>query len=85
MVKPDKESATFISFIGNLDKRVKLDSGIKHGDARYFATLSMMASKAVYENRAYIETTVKDHWKVEQNYHNFFNNHYLFLLLIYPV
>lgn len=64
LVKPDRQSSTFISFIGNLDKRVKLDSSIKPGDARYFATLCMMASKAAYENRAYIETTVKDHWKV---------------------
>ncbi|XP_058186666.1 triacylglycerol lipase OBL1-like isoform X2 [Rhododendron vialii] len=62
---PDKNSETFLSFIGNLDKRVELDKNIKHGDIRYYGALSMMASKASYENKAYIETTVNDHWKME--------------------
>ncbi|XVE87117.1 hypothetical protein DITRI_Ditri18aG0090500 [Diplodiscus trichospermus] len=63
---PDKDSATFISFIGNMDMRMKLDGSIKPGDGcRYFSALSMMAAKASYENRAYIETIVKDHWKME--------------------
>ncbi|XP_031254430.1 uncharacterized protein LOC116112428 [Pistacia vera] len=76
LVKPDRQSATFISFIGNLDKRVKLDSSIKHGDARYFATLCMMASKAAYENRAYIETTVKDHWKMDYlGFYDYWNDY----------
>ncbi|XP_022775192.1 phospholipase A1-IIalpha-like [Durio zibethinus] len=66
VVKPDKKSATFISFIGNLDKRMKLDSDIKPGHGcSYYSALSMMASKASYENEAYIETIVKDHWKME--------------------
>ncbi|KAF5736153.1 hypothetical protein HS088_TW14G00288 [Tripterygium wilfordii] len=64
VVVPSKTSAAFISFIGNFDKRVELDSSIKHGDgSRYFAALSMMASKASYENIAYIKTIVQDHWK----------------------
>ncbi|XP_058186664.1 triacylglycerol lipase OBL1-like [Rhododendron vialii] len=65
VVMPDKNSATFLSFIGNLDKRVELDKNIKHGDIRYYGALSMMASKASYENKAYIETTVNDLWKME--------------------
>ncbi|XP_059457487.1 triacylglycerol lipase OBL1-like [Corylus avellana] len=65
LVKPDKTSATFLSFIGNLDKRVELDSSIKCGDGRYNAALAMMASKASYENKSYLETTVNDHWKME--------------------
>ncbi|XP_038724255.1 triacylglycerol lipase OBL1-like [Tripterygium wilfordii] len=66
VVVPSKTSAAFISFIGNFDKRVELDSSIKHGDgSRYFAALSMMASKASYENIAYIKTIVQDHWKME--------------------
>ncbi|CAL5366953.1 hypothetical protein HYC85_002386 [Camellia sinensis] len=65
VVKPDKDSATFLSFIGNLDTRVELDKSIKHGDSRYYAALSMMASKASYENRAYLQSTVTDHWKME--------------------
>lgn len=64
VVKPDKTSATFLSFIGNFDKRVELDNTIKYDDPKYHAALSMMASKASYENKAYIETTVRDHWKV---------------------
>ncbi|CAN6541859.1 unnamed protein product [Malus baccata var. baccata] len=61
---PKKDSRTFVSFIGNLDKRVELDKSIKHGDdGRYNAALSMMASKISYENKFYIETTVQDHWK----------------------
>ncbi|KAB2626465.1 hypothetical protein D8674_020083 [Pyrus ussuriensis x Pyrus communis] len=62
---PKKDSRTFLSFIGNLDKRVELDKSIKHGGGRYNAALSMMASKISYENKFYIETTVQDHWKME--------------------
>ncbi|XP_015890128.2 triacylglycerol lipase OBL1-like [Ziziphus jujuba] len=62
---PDETSPKFLSFIGNFDKRVELDSTIKYGDPKYFAALSMMASKASYENKAYIQTVVTDHWKME--------------------
>lgn len=62
--KPDKLSANFLSFIGNLDKRVELDCSIKRGDGKYHAALSMMASKASYENRSYLEATIRDQWKV---------------------
>ncbi|KAK6287872.1 hypothetical protein POUND7_014051 [Theobroma cacao] len=76
-VIPDKNSATFISFIGNLDKRMKLDGDIKSGDGcRYYSALSMMASKASYENRAYIETIVKDHWKMEYlGFYDYWNDY----------
>ena len=63
---PDKNSANFLSFTGNLDVRVELDKNIKHGDSRYYAALAMMAAKASYENRAYLETTVRDQWKVRE-------------------
>lgn len=64
-VKPDyKSAATFISTIGNLDKRVDLDKSIKPGDMRYHGELSMMAAKLAYENEAFVRTVVKDHWKV---------------------
>ncbi|XVF17681.1 hypothetical protein REPUB_Repub10bG0144600 [Reevesia pubescens] len=74
---PDKDSAKFISFIGNMDKRMKLDSDIKPGDGcRYYSALSMMASKASYENRAYIETIVKDHWKMEYlGFYDYWNDY----------
>lgn len=64
MVVPDKASEKFLSVIGNLDKRVELDGSIRHEDSKYNAAISMMASKASYENVAYLQTTVKDHWKV---------------------
>lgn len=65
VVFPDKTSSTFLSTIGNFDKRVELDGSIKHGDSKYTAALSMMASKAAYENNACIKTMVTDHWKME--------------------
>ncbi|KAF4380807.1 hypothetical protein F8388_017161 [Cannabis sativa] len=65
VVIPDKESADFFSFIGNLDKRPELDSNIKHGDVRYNAALSMMASKLSYENQPHIQNTVTQTWKME--------------------
>ncbi|MCD7460603.1 hypothetical protein HAX54_043880 [Datura stramonium] len=66
VVVPDKESAAFLSFIGNLDKRVELDinKSVEVGSRRYVEAISMMAAKAAYENKAYIETAVKDHWKI---------------------
>ncbi|KAL4362869.1 hypothetical protein GQ457_04G035250 [Hibiscus cannabinus] len=70
---PDRDSATFISFIGNMDKRMKLHTEIKpeHG-CTYYSAFSMMASKASYENPAYIQTIVNDHWKME--YLGFFDH-----------
>ncbi|POO02811.1 Fungal lipase-like domain containing protein [Trema orientale] len=65
VVIPDKTSPSFYSFIGNLDKRPKLDTNIKHGDLRYNAALSMMASKISYENAAHIEHTVTQLWEME--------------------
>ncbi|KAA8547101.1 hypothetical protein F0562_003530 [Nyssa sinensis] len=65
VVMPDEKSPTFLSFIGNLDRRVELDKSIKHGDSRYYGALSVMAAKVSYENKAFIETTVRDHWKME--------------------
>ncbi|KAK3030106.1 hypothetical protein RJ639_038855 [Escallonia herrerae] len=65
VVVPHKSSATFLSFIGNLDKRVELDESIKNGDCRYFGALSVMAAKASYENEAYIENVVSAHWKMD--------------------
>ncbi|KAJ6412998.1 hypothetical protein OIU84_005921 [Salix udensis] len=62
---PDKTSAAFVSVTGNYDLRTELDRNIKHGDARYHAALSIMASKASYENHAYLESIVQDHWEME--------------------
>ncbi|CAL1408648.1 unnamed protein product [Linum trigynum] len=65
VVVPDKESATFVSFIGNFDKRTELDKSIEIGDPRYNAALAMMAAKASYENPIYIQTIVNNHWQME--------------------
>ncbi|KAJ8764525.1 hypothetical protein K2173_006265 [Erythroxylum novogranatense] len=62
---PDKTSPSFTSFIGCFDERKELDRNIKPGDANYLAALSMMASKASYENKAYLYGIVNDHWKME--------------------
>ncbi|KAF7851781.1 hypothetical protein BT93_L2637 [Corymbia citriodora subsp. variegata] len=65
VVMPDKESGSFISIIGNLDRRVEWNTCIRPGDREYYAALSMMASKASYENEAYLQTTVTHHWQME--------------------
>ncbi|XP_010070351.2 triacylglycerol lipase OBL1 [Eucalyptus grandis] len=76
VVMPHKESGSFLSFIGNLDKRVELDNRIRPGDAEYHAALSMMASKASYENEAYLRTTVTHHWQMEfLGFYNFWNDY----------
>lgn len=62
---PSKDSPSFASVVGYLDPRVDLDSRLKHGDARYNAYLSMMAAKLSYENDSFVETTVRDRWKME--------------------
>lgn len=64
VVVPDKESAKFLSFLGNVDKRVELDESITGEDRRYNSALSMMASKVSYENKAFIQETVQHIWKV---------------------
>lgn len=65
VVIPEKTSASFVSFTGNYDLRTELDRNIKHGDPRYYAELSMMASKASYENKEYLETIVNHQWEVQ--------------------
>ncbi|XP_039039102.1 triacylglycerol lipase OBL1-like [Hibiscus syriacus] len=74
---PHRDSADYVSFIGHLDDRKKWDSDIKNGDGlRYFSALCMMASKAAYENKAYIESIVKD-WEMVEflEFHNCWNDY----------
>lgn len=67
VVKPDDSPEKFMTFIGELDKRVKLDSNIRKGDGRYNPSLSMMAAKLCYENEDFVKVTVQDHLKVSIN------------------
>ncbi|XP_059623897.1 triacylglycerol lipase OBL1-like [Cornus florida] len=74
VVIPDKLSATYSSFYGNVDDRVELDKSIKHGDSRYYAAFSVMAAKISYENKDYIKKTVEDLWKMEfLGFYDFWN------------
>ncbi|XP_022773946.1 uncharacterized protein LOC111316202 [Durio zibethinus] len=66
--------------VGFCDTRMDLDSNIKYGNAMYYPALSMMASKAVYNNAAYTETIVKGHWQMEHlGFEDYWND---FLLTI---
>lgn len=74
VVKPDKSSQTFMSLVGNLDKRVELDKIITNGDIRYWASLSIMAAKLSYENENYVQKVIRDIWKMEfLGFYNFWN------------
>lgn len=64
LVIPDPNGPNYLSCIGNLDARVKLDA-IKREDSKYYASLAMMASKAAYENAAYLKHLITDQWKME--------------------
>ncbi|XP_022773948.1 uncharacterized protein LOC111316204 [Durio zibethinus] len=64
-VMPDREAANYRSFIGYVDTRMKLDRDIKYGDGTYYPALSMMACKAAYNNSAYTEAIVNDHWEMD--------------------
>lgn len=64
VILPDKTSAEYLSVTGNSDKRVELDGRIGDGDGRYFGMLCMMAAKVAYENKAYVQNVVENHWQV---------------------
>ncbi|KAE8697347.1 Alpha/beta-Hydrolases superfamily protein, putative isoform 2 [Hibiscus syriacus] len=76
VVIPDRKAATYLSFIGFTDTRMKLDSDIKHGNPMYYPALSIMACKAVYNNAAYNQALIENQWKMEflgfKNYWNDF-------------
>ncbi|XP_018715473.2 triacylglycerol lipase OBL1 [Eucalyptus grandis] len=76
VVMPDRESGRFLSCPGNWDKRVELDKSISPGDSEYYAALCIMASKAAYENEAYLQTTVTRHWQMKfLGFYNFWNDY----------
>ncbi|GLT46958.1 hypothetical protein SLA2020_206830 [Shorea laevis] len=65
VVWPDRSSATFVSLVGNLDRRIDLGRNIRPGNRKYKASLSVMAAKLSYENEAFIKTTVEKQWQVK--------------------
>ncbi|CAM8998799.1 unnamed protein product [Rhodiola kirilowii] len=71
---PNRYSPSYSSLIGNWDPRRDLDEKIKPEDPRYISQLCIMAAKIAYENEAYIENTVKQHWKMAYlGYYKFYN------------
>lgn len=64
VISPERSSAKFVSVIGSLDWRMKLDKNIRPEDMRYKGLLSMMASKLSYENANLVEAAVTDYWNV---------------------
>uniref|UniRef100_A0A7N0TQP4 Fungal lipase-type domain-containing protein n=1 Tax=Kalanchoe fedtschenkoi TaxID=63787 RepID=A0A7N0TQP4_KALFE len=71
---PNRYSPNYTSLVGNFDPRRDLDLKIKPGDPGYNSELSIMAAKVAYENEAYIENTVKQHWKMAYlGYYKFYN------------
>ncbi|KAI3901652.1 hypothetical protein MKW92_042484 [Papaver armeniacum] len=76
IVIPDRNSARFKSNTAFLDNRVQLDKNLVYGDNRYCAAFSIMAAKLAYENAAFVEATVKDHWKMEfLGFYNYWNEY----------
>lgn len=63
MIAP-KDSDSFVSALGHLDRRVDWDPKIRPGNTKYFALLSALASKLSYENTAFIRRAVEHQWKV---------------------
>ncbi|OAY22938.1 triacylglycerol lipase OBL1 [Manihot esculenta] len=73
---PDRSSAMFTSVVGNLDRRVELDRSIKAGERKYKPALALMAAKLSYENEAFINSIVTDHWNMEfLGFYNFWNEY----------
>ncbi|XP_021714315.1 uncharacterized protein LOC110682310 [Chenopodium quinoa] len=61
----NEESEDYLSVIGHIDTRMDLNKDIKHGDARYYPALSMMAAKIAYENELFIKKVISRHWNME--------------------
>ncbi|XP_010478603.1 PREDICTED: uncharacterized protein LOC104757548 [Camelina sativa] len=65
VVLPKPTSENYQSFIGHLDTRISLDKTMNREDGdRYYAALSIMASKIAYENSARIKYVVENHWNM---------------------
>ncbi|KAG7539439.1 Fungal lipase-like domain [Arabidopsis suecica] len=66
VVVPKTTSENYQSFIGHLDTRISLDKTMNREDGdKYYAALSIMASKIAYENSARIKNVVENHWNMK--------------------
>ncbi|EYU36310.1 hypothetical protein ABFS82_14G255800 [Erythranthe guttata] len=76
LVRPDRTSVKFTSFVGSIDKRIELDKSITRGSTKYSASLAIMASKLSYENQSFIQNVVTNYWKMQfLDFYNFWNDH----------
>uniref|UniRef100_A0A5B6YG33 Fungal lipase-type domain-containing protein n=1 Tax=Davidia involucrata TaxID=16924 RepID=A0A5B6YG33_DAVIN len=71
MIWPDTTSENYKSILAYCDKRWKLDKSISVGDSKYDFALAIMAAKLTYENEAFAQKVVTEHWKME--FLGFFN------------
>lgn len=71
VVKPDRESAKYMSFLGHIDPRVDLNKKIKPNEEGYISGLAIMAAKLSYENEAFTRSIVHDRWQMQ--FLGFFN------------
>nr|XP_043637549.1 triacylglycerol lipase OBL1-like [Erigeron canadensis] len=75
VVKPESPEK-FMSFIGELDKRLKLDASIETGDGRYNSSLAMMAAKLSYESKEFVEAAIQDQLKMDFiDFYEFWNDY----------
>ncbi|KAB1220228.1 hypothetical protein CJ030_MR3G017052 [Morella rubra] len=76
VVWPQSQSATYKSVIECLDERLDLDKSIGQGNKDYNKALSVMACKITYENEAFIQAIVEDHWNMKfVKYYNCWNDY----------
>ncbi|KAF2324369.1 hypothetical protein GH714_013159 [Hevea brasiliensis] len=76
VARPDRLSARFRSVVGNLDRRVEIETSIRADHRKYKSALALMAAKLSYENEAFINSIVTDHWNMKfLGFYNFWNGY----------
>ncbi|KAJ0795389.1 putative triacylglycerol lipase [Helianthus annuus] len=64
VVMPEESPEKFVSIVGELDNRLKLDESSRKGDGRYNPSLAIMAAKLSYENEAFVKAAIQDQLKM---------------------
>ncbi|KAK9053911.1 hypothetical protein SSX86_024986 [Deinandra increscens subsp. villosa] len=76
VVRPEESAEKFMTVVGELDRRLKLDASIRKGDGRYNQALSIMAAKLAYENKAFVKAAIQDQLKMEFiGFYEFWNDY----------